>query len=209
MKSTSMKQIVESGNLKRFIDPRIVEALKNPVREHALAIFNERIASATQIGEEIGADVSLFYHHIEVLERLGCIELVETKRNRGGTERFYKATSTLLLDEKTWELVPESIKSDFSANITQSIFDEIIQALLAGTLNTSGEEHVSWTPARFDDVGWVEARDLMAETLERLTAIQERSAERLFSHNESGTGVTVAILGFETPKGGAGPSTAS
>jgi hypothetical protein len=68
-----MKQIVESDRLKRFIDPRLIEALRHPFREHALATFNEGIASPTQIGEEM-APRQPFYKHIQKLEQLGCIE---------------------------------------------------------------------------------------------------------------------------------------
>src|SRR3954466_7830113 len=79
----SMRELSESDELKTFFDRRLIKALGHPVREHILAVLNERIASAREIGEEIGGDVSSFYHHIEELEKLECIERVATKRRRG------------------------------------------------------------------------------------------------------------------------------
>lgn len=74
MAGKSMQEVTESGELKTFFDRRLIKALCHPVREHILAVLNERIASAREIGEELGAEVSSFYHHIEELEKFGCIE---------------------------------------------------------------------------------------------------------------------------------------
>ncbi len=198
MTAKTMKQLIEQAELKRFVDPRIIEALRNPVREHALAVLNERIASATQIGEEIGADVSLFYHHIEVLERLGCIERVDTRCVRGAKEHFFRAKSTFFFDSERWGGTPWSIKADATSSQLQSLFDEVATSANAGTLNTGNEEHVSWTPGRFDSQAWDEAARLIDDTLDRLGSIMARSAERLAERDEPGTPATVGLLGFKT-----------
>jgi len=57
---TSIKKI-RKDRLKKFIDSRLITALGHPVREHLLAVFGERIASTSEIGDEIELDVSAFY----------------------------------------------------------------------------------------------------------------------------------------------------
>jgi DNA-binding transcriptional ArsR family regulator len=202
--SRNMKEVIESGELKRFIDPRLIAALGHPFREHALAEFNERIASPTEIGEEVDADVSSFHHHIEVLEELGCIELVDTRQRRGGKEHFYRATSTLFFDNKHWLQTPGSVQEDLSSSMLRSLFGEAATAVASGTLNKSDGEHISWTPGRFDRQARSEAAALLDETLDRLTDILDRSAERLAENNERGTAATVGLLGFDTEKAGPG-----
>lgn len=61
-------------------------------------MLNERIASASEIGEELGADVSSFYHHVEELEKFGCIERVESEQRRGGREHFFRAKRTVFFE---------------------------------------------------------------------------------------------------------------
>lgn len=61
-------------------------------------MLNERIASGKEIGNELGADVSSFYHHIEELERLDCIERIETRRRRGVDERGWSEATGLLTE---------------------------------------------------------------------------------------------------------------
>lgn len=199
MEGKSMQEVRESDELKTFLDPRLVKALGHPVREHILAVLNERIASAREIGEEIGADVSSFYHHIEELEKLDCIERVMTKQRRGANEHFFRATRTVFFSDERWQQIPATLRSDFVAGFIQAIIDDASVALQSGTITRRGDEHVSWTPGDFDEAGWKEATELMTQTLDRLTAIQRESANRLAESGDACVSGTVGILAFETP----------
>ncbi len=198
MKFTSMSQIVNSGVLKRFMDPRLIQALGHPFREHVLAECNEGIVSATQIGKRIGADVTLFHKHIRKLELLGCIEEVDARQRRGGKEHFFRAKSTVFFDNAHWAMTPRSFKNDFWLSNIQSTFEEAVGAAKAGFLSTQGDEHTSWIPGRFDSQGWSEAAQVLDTALMQIGAIQQRSAERLAERNERGTPATVALFGFKT-----------
>lgn len=198
----SMQELSEWDELKTFLDPRLIKALGHPVREHILAVFNERIASGREIGEEIGADVSSFYHHIEALEKLECIERVETKKRRGANEHFFRARQTLFFDEAGWRSLPASIKADIAASSLQYLFDDVVGALKAGTLDASDDRHVSWTPGTFDGQGWKEAKELMGQTLAHLEAIQKAACERVATGGRPEIRATMAILAFETPRPG-------
>jgi DNA-binding transcriptional ArsR family regulator len=195
----SMQELNEWDELKTFFDRRLIKALGHPVREHILAVLNERIASGSEIGEELGADVSAFYHHVEELEKLGCIERVETKQRRGAKEHFFRATRTVFFDDEAWRRLPMTLRADLIASFVQTMFDEAITALDEGTLDGRGDGHVSWTPARLDARGWEEATDLMDQTLSRVMAILDESAARLAATGEDGISATVGILAFETP----------
>jgi len=169
------------------------------VREHILAVLNERIASASEIGEELGADVSSFYHHIEELEKLECIEKVETRQKRGAKEHFFQAKRTVFFDDAAWRQIPPTLRADLATRFIQAIIDDATVALQEGTFNRRGDEHVSWSPADFDEAGWKEVTGLMKQTLERLSVIQRQSAARLAVNGEARVSGTVAILAFETP----------
>jgi DNA-binding transcriptional ArsR family regulator len=194
----SMQEVSESGELKTFFDRRLIKAIAHPVREHILAVLNERIASAREISEELGADVSSFYHHIEELEKFGCIERVETKRRRGANEHFFQAKSTLFFDETRWHALPPSIKADVAVSSLQYLFDDVVNALERGALDVRDDRHISWTPSEFDAQGWEEARGLMDKALEQLSAIQQAAALRLAKGQERGIPATMAMLAFET-----------
>jgi DNA-binding transcriptional ArsR family regulator len=195
----SMQELSEWNELKTFFDRRLIKALGHPVREHILAVLNERVASAREIGEEIGADVSSFYHHIELLEELDCIERVASRPRRGAKEHFFQAKKTVLLDDSEWQQLPASVRTDLAASFIQEMFDDAAAALQGGTLSPNADEHVSWTPAHFDRQGWKETTCLLTETLDRLIAIQKQSAVRLADSKADPITASVSILAFETP----------
>ncbi len=202
----SMQELSQGDELKTFIDRRLIKALGHPVREHLLAVLNERVASAREIGEEIGADVSSFYHHIEQLEELGCIERVESRQRRGAMEHFFRAKKTLFFDDEAWKRLPASLKTDLATSTLQGLFDDVVQALKVGTLDARDERHVSWTPGAFDAQGWAEVIELMDQTLARLGAIQEAAAMRL-ARGVAPINATMAMLAFETPGSGEAEAT--
>jgi hypothetical protein len=202
MPGKSMQELCESDELKTFFDRRLVKALCHPVREHILAVLNERIASAREIGEEIGADVSSFYHHVEELEKFGCIERVATKRRRGANEHFFQAKTSLFFDDAAWRKLPGTLKEDQTVSSLQYLFNEVVAALEEGTFNARENPHASWMPGLFDGQGWNEATALMNQTLDGLMAIREAAALRLAETGEQGIPATMGLLAFETPARG-------
>lgn len=78
------------------IDQRVAKALSHSMRAQILTVIAEGKASPKQVAERLGQDVRSVAYHVRVLQRLGCIELVETRQRRGATEHFYKATERAL-----------------------------------------------------------------------------------------------------------------
>lgn len=194
---TSIKMVRED-RLRGFMDRRLVHAVGHPIREHILAVLNERAASATEIGDELELDVSAFYKHVQVLERLGCIECVGTRKTRGVTERIFRAKVTFYFDDEAWLRLPPTFRIDVCASLLQGIGKDAHGALQAGKLCGGETEHVSSSPGLVDLRGRDEIFALLDDTLKRLLAVQWASAERLLESGEEGIPMTVSLLGYET-----------
>ncbi|HEX3608880.1 MAG TPA: hypothetical protein VHU14_04315 [Solirubrobacterales bacterium] len=199
MAARSIKDVIAEKRLKRFIDRRLIKALSHPMREHLLAVFNERIASSSEIGRELDLGVPEFYSHVNALEKLSCIERVESKRRRGAKEHFFKATATLFFDDRVWLKVPASVRSDITVNGVRAMVDDVVGSVRAGVFGGEDETHVSWLPGVFDARGWEEVMALMSKTLAGMLVIQKRSSERILATGEPGIPATIGLLGFETP----------
>jgi DNA-binding transcriptional ArsR family regulator len=77
-----------------FIDHRLAKALSHPIRAQALALIAGGSAtSPKQLADRLGEDLPGIAYHVRVLNRLGCVELTETRQRRGAVEHFYKATA--------------------------------------------------------------------------------------------------------------------
>jgi DNA-binding transcriptional ArsR family regulator len=202
-----IQKILESGDLKTYLDPRLTKAFRHPIREHLLACFSEGITSATRIGEELGLDVSSFYKHVQLLEELGFIEEVDgeqipARRRRGNKERFFRAKETLLLNIRDTQALPEHLRNDFLASQLISIWGEAVQALRAGTFQAADDLHVTWLPASLDMIAWREAMAVLDHALYRLMEVQEGAAERIAKSSEPSFSATIALLGFGTSRAG-------
>jgi DNA-binding transcriptional ArsR family regulator len=197
MAARSIKDVIAGGKLKTFIDRGLIKALSHPLREHVLAVLNERVASTSEIGREIDLEVPAFYHHVEVLEDLGCIERVKSRPRRGSKEHFFRAKETMFFDDPAWEKIPASVRSDLVGSYIKSIVDELIQALRSGAFREQ-TSHTTWLPGIFDKLGWQECMALMSETLARMIEIQKRSGERIAVTGELGIPATIAMMGFAT-----------
>lgn len=192
-----MKELRESPFLKRFMNPALIQALGHPVREHVLAVTNERTVSGTEIARELETEVSTIFHIFEELEEIGFIEEVAVSPSRG-KERFFRAKAALLIDEDGWEQVPSTVKKDLRVSIVRSIFDEVFEALRYGVLGLGNQSHVTWLPMVLDVQGRKEVKVLLDQTLARLTLIRRRSMARIMRTGEPGVPTTTALLAVET-----------
>ena len=182
------------------IEQRLFKALAHPLRFQALMILNERVASPNELSKELGEGLSQVSYHVKVLLESDCIELVKTEPRRGAVEHYYRATSRAFLNDAEWAKLPASIKPGFSASLLQTIFDDAMAALRAGTFDARDEHHLSWTPVKVDEEGWRDLREALAETLGRVLDIQAESARRMEkAEGEESISATVAMMNFEAP----------
>ncbi len=191
-----------NGQTREIVDQRVIKALAHPVRAQALAILNERVASPNEIAKELDQGVGHVSYHINVLKECECIELVDTAQRRGAVEHFYRATSRVFIGDEDWRRLPASVRPALSATLLQDLVEDAAAALSAGTFDAREDRHLAWTPMIVDEKGWDEAKAVLAQTLERVFAIQAASAERLTAAKEPGFQVSVASMAYETPKKG-------
>jgi DNA-binding transcriptional ArsR family regulator len=196
-KKTTGKSGETQGRPRNYIDPRLVKAMGHPVRNDALSVLNERVASPNEIAQELGESVGHVSYHIKVLKECDCIELVDTAPRRGAMEHYYRATSRAFLTDDEWARLPESIKPGMSASLLQTVMTDASEALKSGSLDRRQDRHLSWTPMIVDEPGWGEIADSLEGLLERVIQIQAESAERLAKADEEGVPVTVTMLAFE------------
>lgn len=70
-----------------------LKALADPTRSTILTLLSEQTASITQLAEAMGRPKGSIGHHVKVLEDAGLIHVVDTRKVRAMTERFYGRTA--------------------------------------------------------------------------------------------------------------------
>jgi len=182
-------------------------AMSHPTRLHALTFLAEKPASPKEIADRLGLPVNNVAHHIGVLHRLGCIELISTTPAHGGrvaTHR-YQATQKAYVDAEAWEAMGDGEKLQLTANLMRLISGDVAEAMYAGTFYDPDDNHLSRSPMVLDLEGWNEVITLLDGTAGELDDIQSRVNERIEDVNQETMLVKVAILQFRSPDNSKNP----
>ncbi len=70
-----------------------LKAIANPQRMQLLQEFAREPATTKQIATRLAVPPTRLYHHVAVLEKAGLLKLVETRKLRGTTEKYYTTTA--------------------------------------------------------------------------------------------------------------------
>jgi len=112
-----------------------VRAISAPLRQRIIEKLIDQPMTAKQVALALGENPTKLYHHIQVLEALGLIELVKTEQKRGTTEKYFRAVaSSFTINEELMTGISQSadVREAFDSAIS-SIFtvtqDEIRASL--------------------------------------------------------------------------------
>jgi len=199
MPKGKVKKRKPKGPHKEIVEGNLVKALAHPLRAHALAILNERVASPKEIAALFGKSIGNVSYHVKKLCEFGCAELVKEVKRRGATEHYYRGVTRSFLNDENWaKLTPDS-KSGISIAGLKMQNDASRAALEAGTFDAREDRHLSVTPVNVDETGWLEVITLINGTLDEVIDIQARSIARQAEDSTESFRATVSLLSFESP----------
>ena len=179
-------------------DPRLVKALAHPLRIRILAILEDRVASPSEIAEQLDAPLGNVSYHVRQLADLGLISLVRETPVRGTLEHHYKAEIRPRITDKAWSAAPDIVKeATVSATLAQ-IGAGVNRAASDGGFGKENA-HLSRIPLVLDEEGWTEVSRELNAMLDRVERIQRATSKRLLKKDHEGElrGELVMML-FET-----------
>jgi DNA-binding transcriptional ArsR family regulator len=186
---------------KTGVDQRLVRAIGHPLRLRLLTIFNERVASPSDLAAELGEPIGNVSYHTRILARLGCVELVRTKQVRGAVEHYYRAVVRPVFSDDDWAELPLSIRKSLAGAVLTEIADDMGSSAAEGGFDRD-EVHLSRTPLVLDQRGWQQLNEALQEVVEQAIEIQAQSAARLHSDGTADSeSAVLALMLFEPPTG--------
>jgi len=149
-----------------------------------------------------GGSVDLVRWHFKKLVEYGWLRKVKTAKvpgEPGRPQHFYRATEIALIDTETWEALPLSIRSEYSARALDQLWDQVGRALEAKTLDSRPDRHLTWVPIVLDEQAWKERGRALADCFHALQHEQDDAKVRLQASGEEPVLMTVALAAFESP----------
>jgi DNA-binding transcriptional ArsR family regulator len=174
-------------------DPRLVKGLAHPLRIQILRVLENRVASPSEIADEIGAPLGNVSYHVRFLARVGLIELTSTKPRRGAVEHYYRAVGRVRVTDKAWSQVPDVVKSGLISATLDQVGREIGAAAATGGFDR-GDAVVSRRGMVLDEQGFAELAAELKMLLDRASEIENRSAERMAVADHAGTAVETGLV---------------
>lgn len=166
-------------------DPRLVKALAHPLRVRILGILENRVASPSEIAEEISAPLGNVSYHVRMLAEFGLIRLVRRTPRRGAVEHHYEAVGRLRISDNAWAQVPLLVKEAIIGATLGQIGDYVNGAAAAGGFNRP-DAHASRMPLVLDEQGMAELSRETTKLFERAQEIQRESHDRLLAADHEG-----------------------
>ena len=179
-------------------DPRLVKALAHPLRIRILAILEDRVASPSEIAEQLDAPLGNVSYHVRQLSELGLISLVRETPVRGTLEHHYKAEIRPRITDKAWSAAPDIVKHATVSATLEQIGVNVNRAAGDGGFSKDNA-HLSRIPLVLDSEGWNEIAGELNGLLDRVERIQRAANKRLLKADHQGEirGEVVSML-FET-----------
>ena len=179
-------------------DPRIIKAIAHPLRLRILAVLNGRVASPSEIADELGTPLSNTSYHVRQLAALGFLQLVDRAARRGAIEHYYTATVRPTISGDAWARVPAILRSAMVSSDLQEGVAELAAAVEAGGFARE-DIHYSRTNGRLDQEGWQAVAAELSALTGRLGAIFARSEARVLASGEPAEDASIMLLQFAAP----------
>jgi DNA-binding transcriptional ArsR family regulator len=176
-------------------NPQIAKAMAHPLRVRILGILDERVASPSELAEELNADLGVVSYHVRTLARAGLLKLVRKKQRRGAVEHFYKAAERPVITDDAWRSMPSIVKQAAVGQALNEIAERVSTAAGAGGFDRD-DMHMTQSPVTVDAKGWSEISKTLDKARKDLETIAKRSSERLAKSGDEGAIDAAVVLMF-------------
>jgi len=172
-----------------------MRVLADPLRLRLLETFAERPATTKQVAVLLGEKPTKLYHHVDALERIGFLKLVETRQNRGTIEKYYEPIArqfTVKHDLLSNTGANGETRTNLISIITYALEEtasEIRQSAEAGLLDKEKLDE-SLAFSRFQISG---TKEEIAATMKKLRKVVSEAKQMQANEGEIKYGVTVAF----------------
>jgi DNA-binding transcriptional ArsR family regulator len=178
------------------IDQRIMKALSHPLRLRMLTLLNQKIASPSELAQELDEPLGNVSYHMRFLADLKMVKLVRTEPRRGAVEHYYEALEPPQISDDDWAQLPASLRRGLSDSLLRDIASDVRSASKDGGFDRDNM-HVSRTAMELDEEGWDALSTLLTDVQQRAREIQEQCSKRRDGSDAEAIRTALVLMQFE------------
>jgi DNA-binding transcriptional ArsR family regulator len=176
--------------------------LAHPTRAEILRLLEPgRVASPTELSDEMGVPLPQLSYHVRRLAQLGAIEPVKTEVRRGAVEHFYRTCERPFYDNDTWADLSDRQRAGITRAFASAILQDIATAVATGSIDTRLDRHMTRTPLRLDEEAWNTLEPQLMELQKKAEHLQGEAANRIAAGVSEPINARLMLLFFELPAG--------
>ena len=162
------------------LDDGLLFVLSNPLRVRMLASLRvEGEGSASDLARRLGCSKWNAGHHMKVLKKYDCVELVRIEPVRAVEKKVYRAKVGIEFPTEIWEALPTPIQGMVLNSVFMTSFNDVEVALVSRAYEDRPESHASWSNLELDDEGWRQVLKLVDGALVAAKKIEEAAKRRI------------------------------
>jgi hypothetical protein len=171
----------------------VASLLLHPLRRRLLFEYAGGADHCAAIAHRLDVPLNRLAYHSAVLRREGLIELVETRRHRGGLRRYYRARLGPVIEDGEWAALPVTLRRALASEAIEQILRESRAAVLDGGFDRA-QAHLCRVLLDLDDRGLLDVARRLRSADDELARILDAARTR-----EAGDTVDsrVVLLAFE------------
>jgi DNA-binding transcriptional ArsR family regulator len=177
-------------------DPSVIKALTHPLRVQILRALEERVASPSELADELGAPLGNVSYHVRQLHSLGLIKLVKKTPRRGAIEHHYKALARAPITDEAWAGTPGVVKEAL-VGASLGNLGQAVSAAAAGGGFSRPEAQLVREEIALDDKGFQDVAKELQRTAERLAKIRDEASKRIAKAGGEGHAANAVLMLFE------------
>jgi DNA-binding transcriptional ArsR family regulator len=158
-------------------DPRLVKALAHPLRVNILSALEHRVASPSELAEELEVPLPNLSYHIRMLVQLDLLKLVKTRPRRGAIEHYYQAKAPVAVSDKAWGEVPSLVKEALVTASLRQTGQSVEAAATRGGFD-SPEAHLTRQGLKLDSKAFKDLSKKARELYEYAQQLQKEAEKR-------------------------------
>jgi hypothetical protein len=159
----------------------MARVLSHPTRFQILIDMNTpvRRLSPSEFSDEKGEALGNVSYHFRVLQRAGCIKVVDTIQRRGATEHVYEPVKRAMAWTREWADLGPYVRDNIAASALGNAVQIVGRSIDKGTFDKREDSHLSYDCLWIDEKGWTEIHTLFRRHLEDLLIATEGIKQRL------------------------------
>lgn len=162
------------------------KALTHPLRVKLVYAWAPgRVASPSELAEELGEPLEQVGYHVRRLAEWGCLEFVEDRDVGGVVEHFYRVAERPYYDDAAWEALTPAERAIALRGGLSDMLADIAGTELDGALDARLEAHISRSPLELDDRGWKELDARLVALIDHGHGVGAAAAGRVASGESS------------------------